>query len=169
MNWFFLLIIVISLGILYLRISLLIVTIHGLSMSPTLQPGDRVLVWRHYPPRWLKEGQIILVWPEKYPSPRILQAISIKQKHQTTTLFIKRVVGLPNSTIVTRFTDLPDKAIQSQKLSLYDAEGRMVWDIPTRHFFVQGDTRGIDSTSWGPLPFRCFRGIMLIKLSIGKA
>ncbi|NJN53601.1 MAG: signal peptidase I [Anaerolineae bacterium] len=95
--------------IIYLHFSLAIVTIQGSSMQPTLQPGDRVLVWRHYLPQWLKKGQIVLVWPSKPLPPGVV----ILQKGADPNLFtvipyIKRVAGLPGDKIITHINELPE-------------------------------------------------------------
>lgn len=46
---------------LLLRRVLLVVVVEGASMVPTLHYGDRVLVWRLCPHRWLHRGRIVVV------------------------------------------------------------------------------------------------------------
>jgi signal peptidase I len=93
--------------VLYLRTSLVIVTIQGGSMRPTLQPGERVLVWRHYLPQWLKRGQIVLVWPATMPPVDSTSRVRNPNLFAITPL-IKRVVALPGDVIVTHIADIPE-------------------------------------------------------------
>jgi signal peptidase I len=150
------------LSLLYLRNSLVIVAVQGSSMWPTLQPGDRVLVWRHYLPRWLKMGQIVLVEWQHSPSVGAART-DARLSLVTRPPLIKRVVGLPGDRIVTRITDLSEFEQQSQ-LEFYDEKGERVWYIPNNHFFIKSDNRGLDSAILGPLPFSDLLGVALMKL-----
>ena len=124
-------------GYVLLRRVLLVVVIEGASMVPTLHYGDRVLVWRPWPRRWLRRGRIVVVEHEadraraRWPSP------------QEPALYVKRVVGLPGDTVQWS----PDT-------------------VPAGHLFVCGDNRpgSRDSRHWGPVPLRSLRGIVLTKL-----
>ncbi len=72
----------IGFGYLFIHNYFYIVKVVGFSMLPYLKNGDRVLVMRHYPPRWIRRGQVALLdaWPE------------LKTSNQG--YLIKRVVGL---------------------------------------------------------------------------
>lgn len=135
---------------LVLRFACMIVTVRGQSMSPTLQARDRVLVWRYWPRRWLRHGQIV-----------IIQQVGGSKKLEP---FIKRVVGLPGDTLVTSLADLPEHLCEKQR-GLYDEQGKRTWHIPADHLFVRGDYSGsIDSTSWGPIAATRISGVMIWKL-----
>jgi signal peptidase I len=142
---------------LLIRIFLVVVMVENSSMSPTLLPGDRVLAVRHVPTRWLRKGQIVLVWP--------WQNSSAQPKFFQVTLYIKRVAGLGGETLTTAingplvFRDSSDPTLNSH-------QGERVWQIPPRHLFVLGDNRrsSQDSRDWGPLPARSVLGVALMKL-----
>jgi hypothetical protein len=53
---------------------------------------------------------------------------------------------------------------QQRHLKFHNELGERVWDIPKGRFFVKGEVTGVDSVIWGPLPFRSFLGLVLVKL-----
>lgn len=136
-----------------LRLSLRVVIVRGQSMAPTLAAGDRVLVWRFWPKRWLRRGQIVLVCPWGNPE-------------EDLTRFLKRIVGVAGDTLVTTLDELPE-ALRAAHARFYDAQGRRTWQIPAGHLFVRGDHRqgSIDSTSWGAVPAQRVYGVVFRKLS----
>src|SRR6266571_228509 len=72
------------------RTALVVVTVQYTSMSPTLEDGDRVLVWRYWPARWLRKGQVVIVWPW------LSASTSWRLMRQSEVVpFIKRVIALP--------------------------------------------------------------------------
>lgn len=46
--------------VLFIRVFLCVITVHGYSMYPTLRPGDRILILRHWPQTWIQKNQIIV-------------------------------------------------------------------------------------------------------------
>lgn len=38
------------------------------------------------------------------------------------------------------------------------------WHIPSEHYFVQGDSWGLDSSIVGPIPFHALYGVVITKL-----
>ena len=140
------------------RISLVVVTVESQSMSPTLEHGDRVLVWRYWPAKWLQKYYIVLVWPSEHRNgPKPFGVIP----------FIKRVVGLPGDVITTHIDELNN--LQKQKTlvqAMHDDNGTRVWYVPKDHFFVRGDhpIGGFDSLTWGPIPFNSLLGIVIMRL-----
>jgi signal peptidase I len=139
-----------------MRTFLYIVIIKGASMYPTFMSGDRVLVLRYWPARWLKRGQILIGFPL---SELAGQGINIVER----VFIIKRVIGLPGDTLVTSILDLPDFE-RPLWLDQHNDDGQRVWHIPPQHVFVKGDSVGTDSLTWGPLPFSNVAGIVLLKL-----
>lgn len=135
------------------RFFLLIITVRGRSMAPTLAPGDRVLVWRHWPARYLRRHQIVIVArPRHDTAPRFPGAY-----------FIKRVVGLPGETLETHLSELPARW-RPRLRAHHDAQGKRVWRIPAGHVFVRGDGVGTDSLVWGPVPRRAIASVMVARL-----
>ena len=129
------------------RASLVTITVESVSMSPTLRDGDRVLVWRWWPARWLRKGQIVVVWPWLLPGDG--------SRHPSSwgfTPFIKRVVGLPGEVI---------RATSSEKLQTVQT-----WQVPPGHIFVCGDNfaHSTDSRVWGPVPSRSVLGVVIMRL-----
>lgn len=132
-----------------LRWALLIATVQGLSMAPTLKMGERVLVWKLLPTRWVSRGMIVLLQP--------LQGVPSER----SKLLIKRVIGLPGENLAVS----NDEFIERQPMLSHLTQNQ--WSIPPAHIFVCGDNRveSIDSRVWGPLPVRNVKGIVLRKLA----
>src|ERR1043165_3264532 len=116
-----------------MRIALLTVTVQLSSMSPTLEDGDRVLVWRYWPARWLRKGQIVILWPW-LPASKVSKLLGTPE----FVPYIKRIIALPGDTLITSLTDLPEH-YRSEHRSTHDSEGHRTWRIPHRHIFVRGD------------------------------
>lgn len=131
------------------RLSLLVVTVQGESMTPTLLPGERVLVWRLWPAFRLREGQIVLV--------------SQEDKSFQAAPYLKRILALQGEIRALR----PRLEHDSSK-ALHHAQREQTWQIPAGHVFVCGDNleHSIDSRVWGPLPRRRIMGIMVKKLRV---
>jgi signal peptidase I len=142
------------------RVALVLVTVQFDSMSPTLQHDDRVLVLRYWPARWLRKGDIVLVWPW-LPRSGSLKALSMTQIKP----FIKRIIGLPGDTLTTTLAEL-DATHKPAELLAHDTTGQRVWYVPSGHLFLRGDNfiGGFDSLSWGPVPFHCVLGIVIMRL-----
>lgn len=131
------------------RLALRVVTVQGQSMAPTLLAGDRLLVCRCWPTRWLRRGHLVLIGPPEGGA-------------DASPWFIKRLVGLPGDTLVTSINEVPEH-LRLSHLAWYDAQGHRAWEIPPGHIFVRGDNRdgSVDSTAWGPLPARQVQGIVM--------
>lgn len=139
----------------YLFFSRVVVTaveVRGSSMSPTLRPGDRVMLNRlailHRAPQ---RGELVVL---KDP--------------QNGELVVKRVIGLPEE-MVQMGVDLA--FINGQRLSepylmLSDKAPLGTLSAPVRlpsnHYFVLGDNRhnSIDSREFGPVPRENILGVI---------
>jgi signal peptidase I len=68
-------------------------------MLPTLKSGDVVLVFRWWPKSFLRTQQII-----------VFQRLSLKEQRdlniKSRTLYIKRIIGQPGSTVKTNIDEL---------------------------------------------------------------
>lgn len=128
-------------------------------MYPTLAPGDRVLVIRHWPTRWLRKGQIVLVLAEN--------SLSEGSKFTSFTFYIKRIVGIAEETLLSTSSDeYSDADVPTKQVEKLSQEEARVWYVPKDHVFVRGDNRveSTDSHFWGPIPVKRIYGVMLFRL-----
>lgn len=138
------------------RGSLVIATVENISMSPTLAPGDRVLVLKRWL-RWsLRKGSIVLV-DHSLAMPNV--------KNIPRKIYIKRIVAVPGETLTTSLEDIHPLLRSNLKAKHYDEHGLHQWAIPPNHFFVRGDypLGGHDSLTWGPIPLSVVYGTILAK------
>jgi signal peptidase I len=139
--------------VLLARTFFFIVTVEGQSMSPTLTNGDRLLAIRFWPARWLRQGQIVVT---HYPLNRLPYASDDLGEQR----YIKRITGLPGDTIIVKRPNFPPPR-SDEPDTLFEPRQ---WLIPPGHYFVEGDSWGLDSTTVGPLPFQAFCGLTFMKL-----
>jgi len=139
----------------FARKTLVIVSVKNRSMAPTLQDGDRVLVLRYWPAKWLRKGQIVLVcWPYEPAGPRALGVIPP----------IKRIAGLAGETISLPVTELYDVALDGEPIPVVTADHTFY--VPAKHLFVcsHNPQSNVDSRSWGPVPYQSVVGVVLMQL-----
>ena len=144
-------VLVLLLGIpLLIRLGMIVIRVEGLSMVPTLEPGQRVLALRPWLAGHLRRGQIVIMEKESGDLDRSVSG---------SFLSIKRIVALGGETYTTEVSS------QSSAI-LPELQTPRVWQIPAGHIFVCGDNRekSLDSRTWGPLPLRHVRGVVLTKL-----
>lgn len=119
------------------RHRLTLVAVTGRSMSPTIQPGQRVLVDRR---RVYQRGDVVVVY-----SPLIEQSrwrVESGSRRKQEEFFIKRVAAMAGD-------KLPG--------SLDDSG---VGTVPAGHVVLFGDGRGsLDSNNLGPCPVEAIVGV----------
>lgn len=148
-----LLIVLSSLGaaLLIIRRYLCVIHVRGLSMSPALQHGDRVVVVCHWPRRWLRHNQIVLVERDAdVVAESLPPGVLVEDLELSKELVVKRLMALPYETVVTLHTE---EGEQSESVT---------WYIPGDHGFVKGDgVVSVDSVQWGPIPLSSIRGVVV--------
>lgn len=116
-------------GLAWVRRNLILVTVSGLSMAPTLRDGDRVLVLRRAAPR-LTVGDVVVLAPPEDPDSGLLRGFG----HH-----LKRVVALPGDPMPAGIAG--------------GVPGPGGDRVPPEHLIVLSDNPiGIDSRNWGPYP-----------------
>jgi signal peptidase I len=132
--------------------------IPSVSMLPTLQQRDRILVDKFF---------------YQFEDPRRGDLVVFDSPEKPGTFFVKRIVGLPGE--VVSMTG-PDVLIDGQPLAENyrdDAPTRRgegggttrQWQVPSGQFFMLGDNRpgSSDSRTWGCLPRGRIAGRALIR------
>jgi signal peptidase I len=145
------------------RACLVVITIRNESMQPTLVEGDRVLVMRHWPRRWLHRGQIVLVWPWEFPDQG-------PQPFGVPEPLVERIFGLPGDTFAV-YADQADRYFLQNEQSAEGLDWRLTRPIPDQHLFVYGDNplASLDSRTWGPISFESVLGVVVLKLGRRRA
>ncbi len=117
------------------------IRIESISMLPTLQPGNFVIVNKlAYRLNPAQRGDIIVFRLPQDPSQR----------------YIKRIIGLPGEEV--RIQDgavlIDGQRMVEPYLEIQTNRGG-VWQVAEGHYFVMGDNRNnsSDSRVWGPVPF----------------
>lgn len=133
------------------------VRVDGISMRPTLQDGEFVLINRlAYKLGDYHRGDIIVFRPPLYPPQgfwrQLLGLPNISDNYED---YIKRVIGLPGDNVRVAQGVLYINGVQLQEPYIaappnYPGE----WTVPAGQLFVLGDNRNnsSDSHAWGFLP-----------------
>jgi hypothetical protein len=79
-----------------------------------------------------------------------------------TQSLIKRLIGLPEETVTISGTQ---PILRTRSLPPLNDMGNYIWHIPPNHCFLKGDSVGIDSCVWGPIPINHIRGVVAFKLT----
>ncbi|MCI0542257.1 signal peptidase I [bacterium] len=131
--------------------------VKGASMDPTFENGQYLIVDEiTYYTEAPKRGDVIIF---KYPK-------------DPSKYFIKRIVGLPEETVVIANGDVTIQSpyaidfLLDEPYVLNASQESMTVLIPKGHYFVMGDNRtnSLDSRSWGTLPEDLVIGRALVRL-----
>ncbi|HYO50993.1 MAG TPA: signal peptidase I [Chloroflexia bacterium] len=148
--------------LLFFWTSIMVVTVRGPSMSPAFEHGDRVLVFRYWPRRWLRKGQVVILWPWLQRGTSIYKGGRLKTG---LSPFVKRIAGTQGDTLVTSITELSDEHREGARTQ-HDGRGMRTWQVPEEHIFLRADNGPsvADSLVWGPVPNWTVLGLVLVKL-----
>ncbi len=126
-----------AIGLRVLRSRLVLVDIHGDSMEPTLHDGQRVVASLR-PSSPLARGDIVVIKDPTLAGRRL----------------VKRVTGLPG--------DMKPSAmlLRTDETTALIAHSGPLVEIAEGLIYVQGDSPGLDSTVFGPLPKTEVMGIV---------
>jgi signal peptidase I len=135
-----------AVAVVHVRRRLIVVTVEGRSMEPTLRDGDRVLV-RRCDGRRLRRGDVVVLGPP--------DAVVHDGKSNWTPIRgrqVKRVAALPGQPV--------PAGIRSPSPM-----------VPPDSVVVLSDNRvvGIDSRRWGPYPVDGVVGVVIRRLTGGSA
>lgn len=141
-----------------LRRRFAVVTVDGLSMQPTLNHGDRLLV-RRLPAKRVRAGQIVLLQRPDPVSGWDGMSRSSSRRLDSTAWYVKRAVAVPGDAVtpelVARCT--PQRAEQIVQLGQRVPDGR---------YLLFGDNpRSDDSKQWGYCPGALVHGVMVRRMS----
>jgi signal peptidase I len=129
--------------------------VQGMSMSPELIDGERILVNKflyHFRP--IERGDVVVFWYPEDPD----------------VSFIKRVVALPRDRIeiIAGRVYVNDEPVEELYVASSNADDRSYppRDVRPGHYFVLGDNRhgSNDSRSWGFVPHRYIYGKAFLRI-----
>ena len=140
---------VVALFIILVRAFLIVVTVQGESMTPTLQNGDRVLALSKWPRGWLHSGRIVIIATVPEPA-----------TGQPTSCIIKRVTGVEGDTIFAFTEDVPE-SVQLKLINKRYENDLLIYNIPPGYLVVSGD---MSQNPLGPFPFEAVLGVYFWKL-----
>lgn len=134
-------------------------SVEGSSMYPTLNStnhNDKIIVEKlNFKKYDLNRGDVIV----------------LKPYGNDDTLYVKRVIGLPNDVIEIRFGTLFINGVMMNEQ--YISEPHMCDEyikitVPSSHVFVLGDNRDVskDSRSIGPIPIENVKGKAVVKINM---
>lgn len=143
------------------------VRVDGISMRPTLQDGEFVLINRlAYKFGNYQRGDIIVFRPPMYPEQgffrRLLGLPNISDNYED---YIKRIIGLPGDTVRIAQGVVYINGVELQEPYIAappDYSGE--WTVSAGDLFVLGDNRNnsSDSHAWGFLPVQNILGKALV-------
>jgi signal peptidase I len=131
---------IIMLFLMFFRYFLFVVTVEGISMMPSLLPGDKVLVLRYFSRNWIVNNMLVVLEPYN-------ETVNLRLKKKSS-LLIKRVKGTVGDRVITQNNNLKKMVCIT---------------VPKGHVYVLGDNLGysIDSRLMGTIPIQRIKGIVI--------
>tara|TARA_B100000700_G_scaffold114498_1_gene128742 strand:+ start:25 stop:552 length:528 start_codon:yes stop_codon:yes gene_type:complete len=135
--------------------------VNGRSMQPTLEDGDKVLIFRlNYINLPIIDKKIIINFPKK-------NSIIAFKKSNSETELIKRIIGLPNQEIdIRNRTVFIDGKVQDQGVGITNSKSDFPVIVDENCVFVLGDNRNLsnDSRSFGCVPIENIDGQLAVRI-----
>lgn len=147
---------VIGIAIFVLRSVFLVVTIRDSSMEPCLYEGDQVLLVKHWPEKWLRKADIVVVK---------LADLSWRESGLLHSGWVvKRIAYLPGESLGFKSGSNIVSVGGSVKQPLRDRESII---LPPHHFYLLGDNAEYsrDSRTWGSIHYQRIVGIVILRLT----
>ena len=141
--------------------SLMLVTVVGNSMLPTLRAGEQVLIFRYWPSKWLCKGQIVIIKNvavfEKPPN------FGITKDLAPIPFLIKRISHMPGDPFFNINSEGGDLNLRQSIIfeKLQATQGK----IPDTYVFVSSDNPDYITKNWGLIPFNKIVGVVIKKWS----
>ena len=129
-----------------IRTTFEIVVVDGLSMFPTYNDQDRVIILKRYRKNWLKRGKIIVSHGQGY------------SQFPSNTLQIKRIKAVAGDIV-------PLQNMNHLQMPLIDQHENTL-KIEHNHLFICGDgLRSVDSYAYGSISIHQVKGIVIWHLT----
>lgn len=128
------------------------------SMFPTFKDGDYLIVDK---------------LSYRFSTPKRDDVVVFTPPFDTSTYFIKRVIGLPGETVIVDNTGVTIKNSEHPDgFKLYEPyissnrDNNVITTLDDHSYFVMGDNRAVssDSRNWGPLPESNISGKAILRL-----
>ena len=132
--------------------------VSGASMDPTFESGDYLIV-----------NKISY----RFKNPERNTVVIFRYPNDTSKNFIKRIIGLPNETVVAKENTIriinkknPDGFEIDQSYIIHNVSLNFEKTLGPNEYFVMGDNRSesFDSRSWGPLAKKYILGEPILRL-----
>lgn len=145
-----------------LRSTITIVEVSGVSMLPTLRPGERVVARRTAPDR-VRAGDIVV-----YRVSEPLSSLLPVERRYRHIWRIKRVAAVPGDPMpVERVAAVPGDPMPASTLPVGPRPDRSAARVPDRTLYVLGDNaaRSADSRHTGPVSWEDVYGVVRWRLA----
>jgi signal peptidase I len=143
-----------------IRYCFFIVHVDGMSMFPTLKPGDRLLVVKLFHTRWIRRSQIVVI-----NSGSFLE-VTKSNEHSISNTLVKFIDRLPGDYVETSLA-VSDHYLRHYNIPFSVKNQTRGWYIPNGFYYIKssGQFGGFDSEQMGPIPADWIKGIVLKNLS----